>query len=82
MPIWHFPISIQSIKRLLKNISKGNSNWLSSQQCGFQFRKSVYMTAITKTDGQRAKMWHHTDNGLNASGSCGAERNYARLCGS
>lgn len=43
---------------------------------------SAYMTVITKTDGQGAKKWHHINNGLNATGSCGAERSYARLCGS
>lgn len=43
---------------------------------------SVYVTVITKTDGQGAKKWHHIRNGLNTTGSCGAERSYARLCGS
>lgn len=43
---------------------------------------SVYMTVITKTDGQGAKKWHHIHNRLNTTGSRGAERSYARLCGS
>lgn len=43
---------------------------------------SVYMTVITKTDGQGAKKRHHIDSGPNATGSCGAERSCARLCGS
>lgn len=43
---------------------------------------SVYMTVITKTDGQGAKKRHHIDSGLNATGSYGAERSCARLCGS
>lgn len=35
---------------------------------------STYMTVITETDGQGSKMGHHITNGLNATGSHGAER--------
>lgn len=40
---------------------------------GLSHNNIISMIVITKTDGQGAKKWHHINNGLNATGSRGAE---------